>query len=149
MKLHTLISSSAKAKKRVGRGYGSGRGGHTSSRGTKGQKARGSIPAYFVGTSWVWFKRLPFMRGKSRFSSLKPTTQISLSELNLLPARSVIDLQSLHKAGIIDHRALKSQRVKLIAKGKLTKKLTLAISASAGAKKAIQEAGGVISAPNT
>ncbi len=59
----------AKSKKRVGRGIGSGRGGHTSGRGQKGQKSRGNIGILFEGlkTKKSLLKRLPLMRGKGKF----------------------------------------------------------------------------------
>ena len=45
MKLHALPKITKPKNKRLGRGYGSGKGGHTSSRGQKGQNSRGSGPA--------------------------------------------------------------------------------------------------------
>ncbi|KKU09324.1 MAG: 50S ribosomal protein L15 [Candidatus Woesebacteria bacterium GW2011_GWB1_45_5] len=58
-----------KSKKRVGRGIGSGRGGHTSGRGQKGQRSRGKIGILFEGvkTKKSLLKRLPLMRGKGKF----------------------------------------------------------------------------------
>ena len=88
MKLHEKPKLVARSQKRLGRGYGSGKGGHTSTRGQKGQKTRGKIPAHFVGTSWVWFKRLPFIRGKSSLRvSPKPSQLVSvaLTSLSLQP----------------------------------------------------------------
>lgn len=58
-----------KRKKIVGRGIGSGRGGHTSGRGQKGQKTRGSINVLFEGlkVKKSFLKRLPLQRGKGKF----------------------------------------------------------------------------------
>jgi len=50
MELNKLPKITATAKKRVGRGYGSGKGGHTSGRGQKEQKSRGKIPLTLEGT---------------------------------------------------------------------------------------------------
>ncbi len=50
MKLEQLSKTTVKSKKRVGRGYGSGKGGHTVGRGAKGDKARGKIGLTFEGT---------------------------------------------------------------------------------------------------
>ncbi len=58
-----------KSKKKLGRGIGSGKGGHTSSRGQKGQKSRGGIHVLFEGmkTKKSLLKRLPKSRGKGKF----------------------------------------------------------------------------------
>lgn len=58
-----------KKRKRVGRGMGSGKGSHTSGRGQKGQKARGSVSILFEGMKMKksLLKRLPLMRGKGKF----------------------------------------------------------------------------------
>jgi len=50
MNLNNLKKTTKSSKKRVGRGYGSGKGGHTSGRGSKGAKSRGKIPLDFSGT---------------------------------------------------------------------------------------------------
>ncbi len=57
-----------RAKKRLGRGYGSGKGGHTSGRGQKGQKSRGRIHPLFEGqkTKKSLIQRLPLLRGKGK-----------------------------------------------------------------------------------
>jgi large subunit ribosomal protein L15 len=62
-----------RGKKRVGRGVGSGKGGHTAGRGQKGQKTRSKIPLLFEGTKIKksLIQRLPMIRGKGR---LKPQT---------------------------------------------------------------------------
>lgn len=149
MKLSSLPGTVAVSKKRVGRGYGSGKGGHNSGRGTKGQKARNSVPLYFVGTSWVWFKRLPFIRGKSRFSSLTPTVTLTLDDISRLPSGTVVNKENLYKHGIITKGELSKAKFKVVGTGKVTKKLTLAIAASKSAMEAVQEAGGETRASNT
>ena len=67
----------AKSKKRVGRGMGSGKGSHTSSRGQKGQKSRGTIGVLFEGMKMrkSYLKRLPLMRGKGKFHAKKTNKQ--------------------------------------------------------------------------
>lgn len=62
-----------KSKKRLGRGMGSGKGSHTSSRGQKGQKSRGTIGVLFEGMKMrkSYLKRLPLMRGKGKFHPKK------------------------------------------------------------------------------
>ncbi|MFH2019133.1 MAG: 50S ribosomal protein L15 [bacterium] len=142
MRLHTLQKTTIRSQKRVGRGYGSGKGGHTSGRGAKGQKARSSVPSHFVGSSWVWFKRLPFLRGKSKFKSLTTTTTLTLSEIDKLPAGSSVDATTLHKANLISKKESLTSSLKIVATGKLTKKLIVEIAASSAAVAAIKQAGG-------
>ncbi len=66
-----------KSKKRLGRGMGSGKGSHTSSRGQKGQKSRGHIGVLFEGMKMrkSFLKRLPLMRGKGKFHAKKTDKQ--------------------------------------------------------------------------
>ena len=140
MKLHTQPKTTLRPKKRLGLGYGSGKGGHTSSRGQKGQKSRSSVRLSFTGSSWVWFKRLPFMRGKSRFNSYgSKVTLITLSMLDQLKSGTKVTLATFAPI----------KRVKIVANGQLTKKLTVTIPASAPAIKAIEAAGGVYSVKTT
>lgn len=133
MKLHSRPPTIVRPKKRLGLGYGSGKGGHTSSRGQKGQKSRGSVRLSFTGSSWVWFKRLPFMRGKSRFGSLSPKLPVSLDVLETFKPGTVITQTLLARPGV---------RVKIVGSGKLTHKLIVQVPASRTAIKAIEKAGG-------
>lgn len=66
MDLAKLPAIVTKGKKRVGRGLGSGKGGHTTGRGAKGDKVRGKVPLYFEGTKMrkSLIRRLPLLRGK-------------------------------------------------------------------------------------
>ena len=59
MKLNSLFKVVRGAKKRVGRGYGSGKGGHTTGRGAKGQKARGKVKPTFEGGQLPLVRRIP------------------------------------------------------------------------------------------
>ena len=143
MKLHELEKSTTRSKKRVGRGYGSGKGGHTSGRGSKGQKARNSVPLWFVGTSWAWFKRLPMMKGKGKFKPVgKDTLTLSLDVLNVFKAGEKVTTESLVKKGILTERQAAKYHLKVLNKGKLAKKIKLALPASAGAIKAVEKIGG-------
>ena len=123
--------------KRLGRGYGSGKGGHTSGRGQKGQKSRGKMPLYFEGTKMrkSLIRRLPMLRGKLKFKSLKAGRPVifNLKDFNRLPAGTVVDIETLFKLGFI---ADKTTPVKILGEGELTKKLTikLPMSKSAAAK---------------
>lgn len=142
MKLHLRPSLVTKVSKRLGRGYGSGKGGHTSGRGTKGQKARGKIPAHFIGTSWVWFKRLPFIRGKSRFNSIRKTLTIDLAMLTRLKASSRVNAETLYQAGLITLADKTRAKIKVVGSGPIAKKLILEIPASQAAGQAVIKAGG-------
>ncbi len=134
MKLHSKPKIVSSRNKRLGLGYGSGKGGHTSSRGQKGQKSRNHVRLSFTGSSWVWFKRLPFMRGKSRFNSFGNNVTINLSALNRFAAGTVVTAEMVAPQGCSP---------RLVATGKLTKKLTIQFPASKGAITAVEAAGGV------
>lgn len=141
--LSTLASITDKAKKRIGRGYGSGVGGHTSSRGTKGQKSRvgSKVPLWFEGGQLPLVKRLPMTRGKSKFKVVRPTAEVTLTELNKVLSDTVT-LDTLKLEKIIDHRFSKA---KIIATGKLDRKVTVkGIPTTKAAAEAIAQAGGEV-----
>jgi len=129
----------AKRKKRLGRGYGSGRGGHTVGRGQKGQKARGKIGVLFEGmkVKKSLLKRLPFQKGKGKFKAGKKPLIINLEVLNLLPANSKVNLETLIKAGIVEAGEAREFGVKILGGGKLNKKLTIELPMSKSAVKKI------------
>ncbi len=142
MKLHELPKLSARKNKRLGHGYGSGKGGHTSSRGNKGQKARNGVRMSFTGSSWVWFKRLPFMRGKSRFNSFGKKALINLSDLNVFENGALVTTESLINMKIISKNQATISSVKIVGTGKLEKKLIVKVPATMSAQKAITDAKG-------
>lgn len=127
-------------RKRVGRGIGSGLG-KTCGRGHKGQKARtgkGIMPG-FEGGQMPLQRRLPKRGFKS--VSLKYNAEITLADLDKLGAAEV-DLLALKAAKLVGQLA---QTVKVIKTGELTKKVALkGIGATAGAKAAIEAAGGSV-----
>lgn len=142
MKLHTLPKLTTMKKKRLGHGYGSGVGGHTSSRGQKGQKARNGVRLSFTGSSWVWFKRLPFMRGKSRFNSFGKKALINLSTLNVFESGAVVSMESLIEQKLISKNQATISSIKIVGTGELKKKLKVMVPATASAQKAILAAKG-------
>ena len=142
MKLNSLPKLTARKNKRLGHGYGSGKGGHTSSRGQKGQKARNGVRMSFTGSSWVWFKRLPFMRGKSRFNSFGKRTLINLSTLNVFKAGAVVNVESLIAMKIISKNQATISSIKIVGTGELKKKLTVQVPATLSAQKDIIDAKG-------
>ena len=146
-KLNQLPKTTTKAKKRVGRGYGSGKGGHTVGRGAKGQKARSKVKLGFEGTKTKksLLKRLPLLRGKGKLKSRKPKPVIvNLKYLNLLPKNAQVTIETLGKQGIIDPKEGKNLGVKILGEGKIEKPLTINLPISQGAKKKIEKAGGKV-----
>lgn len=141
--LSSLSRTNSRSSKRVGRGYGSGKGSHTSGRGNKGHKARTgkTTPLWFEGGQLPLVKRLPMMRGKGRFNVVRPVAQITLIDLNNMKATE-ISLETLKLEGVIDHRF---NRAKVIATGSLERAITLTgIGSSETARKAIEKAGGSV-----
>ena len=145
MDLSKLTTTKVKSKKRVGRGYGSGKGGHTATRGTKGQKSRSKVPLWFEGGQLKLIKRLPYIRGKSRFNSLqnKPVL-ITLDQLEKLSVKEVTT-KALVDAHYVSENELRNRTVKVLATGTLTKALTVKVPTSAKAKTLIEKAGGTVS----
>ncbi len=129
-------------KKRLGRGIGSGRG-KTAGRGTKGQKARGKIPASFIGGTLPLYKRLPFRRGLGNRKTLSNALPLSLIKLAKLPAKTVVDLDKLIEEKIIlRKKALRG--VKILGMGPIEKALTVKLPVSKSAREAIEKAGGKV-----
>ena len=131
---------STHAKRRVGRGIGSGLG-KTSGRGHKGQKSRsgGFHKVGFEGGQMPLQRRLP----KRGFSTLDGHlyAQIRLSDLQALPVEEV-DVQILKQAGVV---GVQVRYVKVYKSGELTRKVTLkGISATVGARASVEAAGGSI-----
>lgn len=141
MELHKLQSTVKRSHKRLGRGHGSGRG-KTAGRGTKGQKARGTIPQHFEGGQLSVMKRLPFLRGKARNKSLvaKPVI-IKVSELSAFPAKAEVTVKSLQKLGVVAENA---KEVKILSGGSLSVALTVMVPCSQGARDVIEKAGGKV-----
>ena len=144
MELNTIkpAAGATHAKKRVGRGIGSGLG-KTAGRGHKGQKSRagGFHKVGFEGGQMPLARRLP----KRGFVSLTAgrNAEVRLSEIEKLPVDQ-IDLLTLKQAGVIPADALSA---KVILSGSLTKKVTLrGVGATKGAKAAIEAVGGSVAA---
>lgn len=140
MKLHLSLQVKTKSKKRVGRGLGSGRG-KTAGKGTKGQKARGKIPVGFVG-SLPLYKKLPLRRGLGNPKISPKMKVISLSALNIFPAKTIVDLDQLVKMKLVSKRDSKFG-IKILG-GKIEKVLTVKLPVSVSARKSIEKKGGKI-----
>ena len=142
MKLNELNKApEAKAKKRVGRGPGSGMG-KTSTRGQKGQKSRSgaSIPAWFQGGQTPLYRRLP-KRGFNNAEFRTAYATINLSDLNkFFNDGDVVTPELLKERGIIKKQLC---GVKVLGNGELEKKLTVKASRfSSSAVTKIESAGG-------
>jgi len=147
MNLEKLPKQVARSKKRLGRGIGSGKGGHTSSRGQKGQKTRNRMGLFFEGTKIKksLLKRLPLLPGKGKFKPGKrKSIVVNLKYLNLFSDGSVVDLENLIKNQIVSAREAKKFGVKILGDGDLTKKLTVNLPVSQGAREKIEKAGGKV-----
>ena len=140
MQLNTIqpAAGAKHAKRRVGRGIGSGLG-KTAGRGHKGQKSRagGFHKVGFEGGQMPLQRRLPKRGFKS--ANLKFNGEVTLAQLEKLGAAEV-DLLALKQAGLV---AQIVKNVKVIKSGELKKAVKLTgIGATAGAKAAIEAAGG-------
>jgi large subunit ribosomal protein L15 len=142
MELNTIspADGSKKARRRVGRGIGSGLG-KTAGRGHKGQKSRsgGYHKVGFEGGQMPLQRRLPKRGFKSR--TLKYNAEVTLGQLEALGAAEV-DVLTLKQAGLVGQIA---KVIKVINTGALTKAVKLTgIGATAAAKTAIEAAGGSV-----
>ena len=142
MQLNNLkpAAGSRKARRRVGRGIGSGLG-KTAGRGHKGQKSRagGYHKVGFEGGQMPLQRRLPKRGFKS--AALKFNGEITLAQLEKLGAAEV-DLLALKQAKLV---AQIVKNVKVIKSGELKRAVKLTgIGATAGAKAAIEAAGGSV-----
>ena len=128
------------AKRRVGRGIGSGIG-KTAGRGHKGQKSRagGFHKVGFEGGQMPLYRRLPKRGFKSLAADFK--AEIRLSDLEKLPVADV-DLLTLKQSGVV---SVLAREVRVIKSGLLTRAVNLkGLVATKGAKDAIEAAGGSI-----
>ena len=144
MELNSIkpATGSKHAKRRVGRGIGSGLG-KTAGRGHKGQKSRsgGYHKVGFEGGQMPLQRRLPKRGFKSH--ALQYHGEVTLADLQAL-AIDEIDVPALKQAGLVGQLI---RHVKVVKTGELTRKLTLkGVAATAGAKAAIEAAGGSIAA---
>ena len=142
MELNTIkpAAGSKHAKRRVGRGIGSGLG-KTAGRGHKGQKSRsgGYHKVGFEGGQMPLQRRLPKRGFKSQL--LKFNAEVTLTALDKLGLPEV-DLLTLKQAGLVGELA---KVVKVVKTGALSKAVKLTgIGATAGAKAAIEAAGGTL-----
>lgn len=148
--LSTLKKTTTKQAKRVGRGIGSGVGGHTTGRGAKGDNVRGHGKLTFDGTKIKksWLKRLPFLRGKHRLLPKEDTIIINFDILN----KWFKEGETVNSKNVFEKLARSSKKdltkkIKVLSTGTLDKKLNfqgVELSKKAAAK--IVSLGGKIEA---
>lgn len=138
-------SGSTRKRKRIARGVGSGYGGHSSTKGNKGQKARAgaSIPAWFEGGQMPLQRRVPKFGFKNRFrveySPVNVGRLARMIEEGILDASQPITPETLVATGL----AQKKDRVKILGAGELSAALTVSAHAfSESARQKIEAAGG-------
>ena len=130
MKVHDLkpAPGSRAARRRAGRGIG-GKGGKTAGRGTKGQRARGTVPVGFEGGQMPLQRRLPKLRGfNNPFRVAYQPINLDVIEASGLDE---VTPETLYARGLVSKGAL----VKVLGRGELTRSVTVrahAFSASAG-----------------
>lgn len=145
MKLEDLrpTKGSVHKRKRVGRGYGSGRGGHESGRGTKGQNSRsggGVRLGYEGGQTPVWM-RFP-KRGFHNYTRVKYAC-VNLDAIeSRFPAQAEVTLQRLREVNLAKGG---EARLKVLGRGELSKPLTVrAHRFTHAARRKIEQAGGKV-----
>jgi len=144
MQLHDLrpAPGARHARKRVGRGNGSGHGTY-SGRGIKGQKARAGKPVRlgFEGGQLPLYRRLPHKRGFPNTLFKKEYEIVNLSDLDRFEANTEVSPEVLLAAGLVKGH----HPVKVLGDGELTKPLKVtAHKFSAAARAKIEAAGGVV-----
>ncbi|WP_432362133.1 50S ribosomal protein L15 [Sporosarcina sp. UB5] len=143
MKLHDMkpAEGARKARKRIGRGIGSGTG-KTSGKGHKGQNARsgGGVRLGFEGGQIPLFQRLP-KRGFTNINR-KEYAIVNLDVLNRFDEGTEVSPELLIETGIVSNE---KSGIKILGNGTLEKKITVkAHKFSASAKEAIEKAGGQV-----
>ncbi len=143
MKLHELkpAKGATKARKRIGRGVGSG-SGKTAGRGTKGHNSRsgGGVRPGFEGGQMPLHRRLP----KRGFTNIfkKQIAVINIRDLDRFETGSVVDEAALVRSGLVKNRR---DGIKLLSEGEINIALTVKIDAiSRNAKEKIEAAGGTV-----
>jgi len=142
--LNKLSKTTAKQNRRVGRGYGSKKGGHTTGRGAKGDKVRGTTKITFDGTKIKkgWIKRTPFLRGKHRVLPSTYSYPLNLGQIDAwFKSGDTVDSKTLIKKAGLPANAF----VKILSDGKITKSLIFkGLGFSKKAKDAVLAADGKI-----
>ena len=141
MKIHDLkpAAGSHKKKQRIARGIG-GKGGKTAGRGSKGQRARGTVKPGFEGGQTPLHRRTPKLKGFNNPFRVEYHV-VNLDTLESFDAGTEVSPATLRARGLVAKRGL----VKVLGRGELTKAVTVkAHGFSESAKSAIEAAGGSV-----
>ena len=141
MQLHQLNPQfKKKGKKRIGRG---GKRGTYSGKGVKGQKSRAGRKMQPIMREII--KRFPKLKGYRHVTKAQDNVAVGFDSLEKFQAGEKITPQSLLEKGIIRNIKGKTPQVKILAQGKLTKKLAIeGCQLSAKAKEMVEKAGGSV-----
>jgi len=130
--------------KRLGRGYGSGKGAKSTKGTTRHQKSRENIPLWFEGGQNRMIKKYPLLRGKGKNKSVQQKYLIiNLYDLEKIEGEKEISIETLIKHNIVTDKAFKLG-VKLLGTGEVTKAIHVKLPASKTAKAKIEKAGGQV-----
>ncbi|OGC59772.1 50S ribosomal protein L15 [candidate division WWE3 bacterium RIFCSPLOWO2_01_FULL_42_11] len=143
MNLHELpkLAGANKKAKRLGRGYGSGKGSHTVGRGAKGALARNKVSSSFEGGQLPLVKRLPQFQGFTYHR--QKCLSLSFRDLSIFEDGVELTKELLKEKNLIAKNY--NGAVKIIATGTLTTKLNLKdIATTKGAKQKIESLGGSV-----
>ncbi len=139
------VKGATRKRKRIARGTGSGKGGHSSTKGTKGQKSRAGarIPAWFEGGQMPLQRRVPKFGFRNRFRVEYRPVNLSwiarLVEEGRIDGAAEVTPEVLAAVGV----ARKADRIKILGDGEAPKGLSVSAHAfSASAKQKIEAAGG-------
>lgn len=130
--------------KRLGRGYGTGKGAKSGRGTTRHQKARTDIPLFFEGGQGRLVKRYPLLRGKGKNKSHRiDVLPVAVEKLEGLRDNDQVTVARLIEAGILSASDT-GRSVKIVGSGALTKKLQVKVPVTAAARTVIEKAGGAV-----
>jgi large subunit ribosomal protein L15 len=141
--LSKLPKITQKRKKRLGRGAGSGRGAKSGRGTTRHQTAREDVPIHFEGGQGRMVKRYPLLRGKGKNNSRRARPiLLKLDRLNVFAAGDTVNFESLIAKKLVERQAKHGGVKIVVGRNPLSKKLTIKVPISAGAKAAVEKLGG-------
>lgn len=142
--MDNLTTQTARSKKRLGRGIGSGKG-KTGGRGQKGQKARGKVKLGFSGGGLPMYRKLPLLRGWGNKPIPGEKLVVSTEALNIFNDGDKVDIETLAKARLLHRPKIREFEIKILATGKLTKRVVISgIKLSKSARIEIEKLGGSV-----
>ena len=143
--LSQLNPTVEKKNKRLGRGYGSGKGAKSGRGTTRHQTAREDIPLFFEGGQARQVKKYPLLRGKGKNNSVVThAVAVTLGKLEVFANGDEVTAETLSAKKIL-RTSVAPKPIKIVAGGTLTKKLVVKLPVSKGAKEIIEKAGGTCS----